>query len=218
VTGVALKRRHPPWVRWSVAAAVGVLRALARTWRMREVNAAALAQVRGAGRPVVFAVWHGRLLPLMWHHRDQGLTVLVSPHADGDIGVQLAEAFGFRTERGSTFRGADRALMRMSGAAAEGREVVFTPDGPRGPAETFAPGALIVAQRSGAPLVPVTAGARAAWRLRSWDRFLIPKPFARVKVIYGDPIYVSDRTPREAAAQAEHAERILRDLTAAADA
>jgi lysophospholipid acyltransferase (LPLAT)-like uncharacterized protein len=158
------------------------------------------------------------MLPLAWHHRDQGITILVSPHADGDVGVRIAHAFGFRTERGSTYRGAGRALLRMSRAAEEGRDVVFTPDGPRGPAETVSPGALIVAQRSGAPILPVAAGARRAWRLRSWDRFLIPRPFATVTVVYGDALYVDEPTARHAAAEGERLEQVMRTLTATADA
>lgn len=218
MTAAGKRKRVGPVTLWAVGLAARLVRLLARTWRYTTVNAEALEGLRAQGIPIVFTVWHGRMLPLAWYHRDQGITILVSPHADGDVGVRIAQSFGFRTERGSTYRDAGRALLRMSRAAAEGREVVFTPDGPRGPAETVSPGALIVAQRSGAPIVPVTAGARHAWRLRSWDRFLIPKPFARVTVVYGDAVYVDEPTARDAAAEAQRLEQVMRELTAAADA
>jgi lysophospholipid acyltransferase (LPLAT)-like uncharacterized protein len=81
----------------------------------------------------------------------------------------------------------------------DGACLAVTPDGPRGPAESVAPGAAFVAQRPGAPMVPVSVKASSAWRLKSWDRFMIPKPFARLTVAYGDPIYVDAESARDAA-------------------
>jgi lysophospholipid acyltransferase (LPLAT)-like uncharacterized protein len=90
-----------------------------------------------------------------------------------------------------------------------GRDAAVTPDGPRGPAHVFAPGAAIAAQRTGAALVPVRASASRAWRLKSWDRFLIPKPFATVRVAYGPPTTVDASSPREAAEQAPRLQALL---------
>jgi lysophospholipid acyltransferase (LPLAT)-like uncharacterized protein len=205
-------------VRRIVALGVPVLRALARTWRFEQENAAGWEALRAAGRPIVFAFWHGRMLPLVQHHRDQGVAVLVSEHSDGEIITRVIERFGFRTVRGSTSRGAARALLGAIHEVAAGRDVAFTPDGPRGPAESFAPGPLIVAQRTGAPLVLVGAGTRSGWRLRSWDRFLIPKPFARIRVVYSDPIALDAASPRDAAGAAERFGAMLRERTARADA
>ena len=83
----------------------------------------------------------------------------------------------------------------------EGGDVAVTPDGPRGPARQYAPGALVAAQRAAAPVLPVVARVDRAWRLRSWDRFIVPKPFARIVIAYADPAYVTAATPRDAAAQ-----------------
>lgn len=181
----------------------GVLRALAGTWRVRVVGGEHIAKLRQARQPFVFACWHGELLPLIWHHRRQGVAVLVSEHRDGELIARVAAGLGFSTVRGSTTRGGGRALLALSRLLQEGREVAVTPDGPRGPARTYAPGALVAAQRAGAPVLIVSMSVDRAWRLRSWDRFVIPKPFARITVAYGEPVWVTGATPREAAAETD---------------
>ncbi|HEU4642397.1 MAG TPA: lysophospholipid acyltransferase family protein [Gemmatimonadaceae bacterium] len=196
----AAARRRARRVALAVRLGGVVLRLLARTWRIREVNRAPSQALRDAGRPVIFTLWHGEMLALLWHHRREGITVLISEHGDGEIIARVAESLGFRTVRGSTSRGADRALLGMSRVVQQGGDLAFTPDGPRGPARVFAPGALIVAQRSGAPIVTLAVTTRRCWRLRSWDRFMIPKPFARIAIAYGAPAPVDAPTPREAAA------------------
>src|SRR6266704_3515958 len=119
----------------------------------------------------IFSLWHGHLLPLLWYHRDESVAVLISEHRDGELVARAASSLGFRLIRGSTTRGADRALISIVRELQAGREVAITPDGPRGPAAKFAPGALVAAQRSDSFILPVVAVADRAWRLRSWDRF-----------------------------------------------
>jgi lysophospholipid acyltransferase (LPLAT)-like uncharacterized protein len=193
-----------------------VVRALAVTWRIRVVNRAAIDRLRHAKRPVIFTLWHGEMLSLLWQHRREGITVLISEHGDGEIIARVAESLGFRTVRGSTSRGADRALLGMSRVVESGIDVAFTPDGPRGPAERFAPGALVVAQRTGAPVVTVRVSASRSWRLGSWDRFMIPKPFSTVTIAYGDPVYLSAASPRQAAEEGSRFEALMRDTGVAA--
>ena len=167
---------------------------------------------------MAFALWHGELLPLLYHHRGQGVAVLISEHRDGELIARIAQRFGFRTVRGSTSRGASRALVGLVRELEQGHDVAITPDGPRGPAHAFAPGALIAAQRAGVPVIPVRASATRAWRLRSWDRFLIPKPFCRITVAYGSPVRPGGATAREAAGEAPAFERLMADLGEVADA
>jgi lysophospholipid acyltransferase (LPLAT)-like uncharacterized protein len=186
-----------------------VIRLLAWTWRIRMVNPEAVAGLRAANAPYVFACWHGQMLPLLWAHRGQGIAILVSEHRDGEIITRIARTIGFNAVRGSTSRGAGRALLGLVAELQRGRPVAVTPDGPRGPAGTFAPGALVAAQRAGVPLLTVGAHASAAWRLKSWDRFLIPKPFARINVAYGGPEMVAGASPREAAAEATRFQALL---------
>lgn len=200
---------------WSSKAALllgrGFLHMLARTWRIRVVNGEHVRELREAGHSFIFALWHGQLLPLLWHHREEGVRVLISEHRDGELVARTARSLGYGLIRGSSTRGAERALISLVRELKDGHEVAITPDGPRGPAGTFASGALVAAQRSGSFILPVAAAADRAWRLRSWDRFMIPKPFARITVAYGAPVKVLAKTSRAAADEAPRFERLLNE-------
>lgn len=187
------------------------LRALAATWRFRVVGGEALESLRAAGRPFIFSLWHGQLLPLLWHHRREGVAILVSQHRDGELIARVARALGYRLIRGSTTRGGERALLRLVTELKGGAEVAVTPDGPKGPLRGYASGALVAAQRSGAPILPIAAHADRAWNLSSWDNFMIPKPFARVTVAYGPPTNVVAATSREAIAEAPVFEALMKE-------
>jgi len=128
-------------LRWTVRAGAALLRLLASTWRVRPVNDGPLNEARRSGQHVLFALWHGELLPLLWYQRGRGVAVLISEHRDGEIVAQIAESLGYRTVRGSSSRGASRALLGLARAIEEGHDGAITPDGPRGPAHVFAPGA-----------------------------------------------------------------------------
>ena len=189
----------------------GALEAVARTWRFRLVNRGAVRDLRAAKQPFIYSLWHGDLLPLLWYHRHQGVTVLISEHRDGELVARAASSLGFNLIRGSTTRGAGRALISIVRELEAGHEVAITPDGPKGPAGKFAPGALIAAQRSDVPILPVVAIADRAWRLKSWDRFMIPKPFARVTISYGAPTKVQAATPRAAADESVRFETLMEE-------
>jgi lysophospholipid acyltransferase (LPLAT)-like uncharacterized protein len=186
-----------------------VIRLLAWTWRIRVVNPEVIERLHRAKTPFVFACWHGQMLPLLWAHRGRGIAILVSEHRDGEIITRIARSIGFNAVRGSTSRGAGRALLGLVAELQRGNVVAVTPDGPRGPAGHFAPGALVAAQRAKAPVLTVGAHARSAWMLRSWDRFLIPKPFARVNLAYGEPTFVDGDSPRDAADQVPRFQALL---------
>lgn len=192
------------------------LRALARTWRVRTVGAGGFRAARERGEPMLFTLWHGQMLPILWQHRDEGIAILISEHRDGEIIAQVADRLGCRSIRGSTSRGGSRALLALARELEEGRDAAITPDGPRGPAHSFAPGALVAAQRSGKPLLLVGVHAPNAWKLRSWDGFIIPKPFSRVTVAYGGPVYVSAEGRREAAALTDEYQELLDETVASA--
>jgi lysophospholipid acyltransferase (LPLAT)-like uncharacterized protein len=211
----ARARRKARRIAWAVRLGVPLVRLLAATWRIREVNRAPSQRLRDGGKPVIFTLWHGEMLALLWHHRKEGITVLISEHGDGEIVARIAEALGYRTVRGSTSRGGGRALLGMSRTVQGGGDAAFTPDGPRGPARRFAPGALIVAQRTGAPVITLRISPSRAWRLTSWDRFVIPKPFSRIRIAYGDPAYLDVSSPREAAEQSARFDSLM-ELTGAA--
>jgi lysophospholipid acyltransferase (LPLAT)-like uncharacterized protein len=195
------------------------VRTLGRSWRIRLLNNEwSLDALRRAKQPIVFALWHGDLLPLLYHHRDEGVSVLISEHRDGELIARVAESLGFRTVRGSTSRGASRALVGLARELAAGHDVAITPDGPRGPARSFAPGALIAAQRAGAPVIAVGVAAKRAWHLRSWDGFVIPKPFSRVNIAYSDPVELEFTTARAAAAETSRFQSLMLDVERLANA
>ena len=213
----ARARKRERRARWSARLAGAGVRILARTWRVRELEQGGRDVVRAHDQPVIFCLWHCELLCHMWNFRDLGIVVLISEHGDGEIAARAAESMGYRTIRGSTRRGAGRALLSLAREVEGGAHVAVTPDGPRGPAESFAPGALIAAQRSGAPIVLLRAVVDRAWRLRSWDRFIIPKPFARVTIYVSEPIAVNAASPRAAAEEAPRFQALMRALPRAVD-
>lgn len=189
-----------------------VISLLASTWRWELPPPNELAEaVRSGKAAVVLACWHEELLPLLWHGRGFGMGVVVSGSRDGEYAAQVAEGFGYRAFRGSSSRRGARVLLEAVRELQAGTSITFTPDGPRGPRRIFKPGAALAAQRAGVPLVPIRATPARAWRLRSWDRFAIPKPGALVRVFYGDPIQVGPGSEgiSEAAAVAERALNLL---------
>ena len=195
----------------------GALSLLAASWRYRVINGSVVSELRARNSPFIFSLWHGQLLPLLWLHRRQGVALLISEHRDGELIARTASALGYELVRGSTTRGGERALLALVRELKRGKEVAITPDGPRGPAARYAPGALVAAQRSGAPIVPIAATADRAWHLKSWDRFIIPKPFAMITVAYGAAEQVTSPTARAAAGEASRFEEIMNRTVSAAN-
>ncbi len=189
------------------------LRALARTLRIRREEAT-VAPLWAARAPVIYAVWHGRVLLLPYLYGDRGSHVLASRSRDGELVARWIRRFGLDPVRGSSTRGGGEALRRLAVALRRGREVVVVPDGPTGPREVLKEGVIALARLSGAPIVPVAVGASRQWRLGSWDEFRIPSPFARCVVRFGEPIRVPaalDRAAQEATRK--EVEAALRGLT-----
>jgi len=188
----------------------GLVGALFVTTRCERVGAEHFLAFRRSGRPVIFVFWHGQLLPLVHYHRREGIVVLVSEHADGEYITRVIERNGFGTVRGSSTRGGTKGLRALVRAARAGRDLALTPDGPRGPRGDFKPGALLVAQLTGLPVVPLAVGASSGWQLRSWDGFLLPRPLATVRIEYLPPRFVPRGADR--AARARLAAEIGEDL------
>jgi lysophospholipid acyltransferase (LPLAT)-like uncharacterized protein len=184
-----VKWRPPP----RLAATLGgpLIGLLARSWRIEVRAADRWERLVRERRRFAFLLWHEMLLPLLWHHRRQGIAIVVSEARDGRYLAQLGARLGYRTLFGSSTRGGARVLRETIRVLAEGTPVAFTPDGPRGPRREIKPGAMLAAQRGEALILPIAATADRAWHLRSWDRFLIPKPRARVRIGYGEPYFVA---------------------------
>jgi lysophospholipid acyltransferase (LPLAT)-like uncharacterized protein len=194
------------------------LRALVATLRVRREEAA-VAPLWAARAPVIYAVWHGRILLLPRLYGRRGSHVLASRSRDGELVARWMTRFGLVPVRGSSTRGGGEALRQLARALREGGEVVVVPDGPTGPREVLKSGVIALARLSGAPIVPTAVGASREWRLRSWDEFRIPKPFARCVVRFGEPIRVpagADRATLEATRK--DVEAALQSLTWQVDA
>lgn len=167
-----------------------LLRTLAATWRFRTTGDAHVRTLRGAERAFVYVLWHSRILPLLVLHRHQDIVLLISRHRDGGYIADVGERWGYRSIRGSSRRGGEVGLLRIVRTLQAGAVVAITPDGPLGPAERVKPGAVAAAQHAGVPIVPVGVRPHATWRLGTWDRMCIPKPFTTIEVEYGAPIEV----------------------------
>lgn len=178
----------------------GLFRLWAKTFRLQledPHNSAALVRER----PVIFAIWHNRLLMLpppfdRWFPTRQSIG-LISASRDGDLVSLLIERSGYGTIRGSTSRKGVIALRQLVDALASGSNVLFTPDGPRGPVYQVSPGVIYVAQKSGAPIVPLHMEYSSCWRLKSWDRFCVPRPFSKMRFILGAAVHVERTTEAE---------------------
>jgi lysophospholipid acyltransferase (LPLAT)-like uncharacterized protein len=202
-------------------AAVAV-RALGGTLRLREDGLESMQALWTARRPLIYAVWHGRILMVPWLSERLGRTrgvraarVLASRSRDGELVARWVACFGLSAVRGSSSRGGDEALRALARAVRAGQDVAVVPDGPRGPRETLQAGLVVLAAATGAPVVPIGFAARPARRLASWDRFLVPLPFARAAVVFGKAASVPRGADRETART--DLERALREATETAD-
>lgn len=174
----------------------GLVSALFTTTRARRIGREHYERYRTRGQPVVFVFWHGQLLPLVHYHRHEGIVVLVSEHGDGEYVTRVIERNGFGTVRGSSTRGGTSALRALVRAARDGHDLAVTPDGPRGPRGEFKPGALVAAQMAALPVIPISVGTSGGWQVRSWDGFLVPKPFSTITLRYHAPWHVGPDADR----------------------
>jgi hypothetical protein len=191
------------------------VRLLGRSLAVEEIGREPVEALWAAKSPVIYAMWHGRILMLPYlYGRLRPLHVLISRSRDGELVSRFIGGFGLRVVRGSTSRGGGVALRALARLLRHERaEVVVVPDGPRGPREVAQPGAVVLARLSGAPVVPVGVGASRATVLTTWDGFQIPHPFARLTVVFGPPLRV-DRGIDPAGLEAAH--RALQEALVAA--
>jgi hypothetical protein len=133
--------------------------------------------------PAVYCFWHRCVFPATWFYRDRDIAVMTSESYDGEYIARIIEHFGFRAVRGSSSRGAVRALLGMHTEIEQGRVAAFTIDGPRGPMYIAKPGPVLLARNTQVPLVVFHIAMEKAWVLNSWDKFMVPKPFTRAVLV-----------------------------------
>jgi lysophospholipid acyltransferase (LPLAT)-like uncharacterized protein len=183
------------WRKRAEAAAIAgigypVIAALGHTLRWRVEGLEHLDAILASGRQPVMGFWHGRILPATFYFRRRGIVVITSENFDGEWIARIIERFGYGTARGSTSRGARKAMLQLVRAMEAGKAAGFTLDGPRGPARVAQPGAVWLARTTGNPILPFHLEASSHWTVRSWDRTQIPKPFSTVALVVGEPIDV----------------------------
>jgi len=186
--------------RWLIAFGFRLLQLWARTLRYEIDDRAGIV-----GRPVaenyIGALWHNRLLifPIVLRRffPQRHGAALISASRDGDLLADGVKRFGYDVIRGSSSRLGASAILQLTQVLASARDVVITPDGPRGPAYELGPGIIFLAQRSGAAVLPMNLEYSRCWRLGSWDRFIVPRPFSKVRVLINEPHRVRSTTTLE---------------------
>ena len=178
-----------------------LIAALGGTFRWRSEGAEQYERVLATGRQPIMAFWHGRILPATVYFQRRGIVVITSENFDGEWIAGIIERFGYGTARGSTSRGAVRALVQMKRDMSAGKPAAFTVDGPRGPAKVAQPGAIWLAQATGNPIIPFHIESDRHWTANSWDRTQIPKPWSTVAVAIGEPLEIA-RSGEEQAIEA----------------
>jgi lysophospholipid acyltransferase (LPLAT)-like uncharacterized protein len=166
------------------------LRWVGLTSRIVWVNRSIRDDLEATGKGFIYAFWHGRQVFLAYLHRGDRVHPLISRSEDGEIIAHVCRSFQLEPIRGSSSRGASQAVLKLKDQIENGDRIGVTPDGPRGPLRQVQPGALYLAQVTGRPIVPICYGAMKKWVFKGWDEFMVPKPFNRIAVIYGEPIRV----------------------------
>lgn len=168
------------------------------------------------GQPIIVALWHGRLLltPALFARSycpdDVQVDALISDHADGRLIARVAQGCGLHVITGSSSKGGAKAARTMIQQAQKGHSLLITPDGPRGPRMHLAPGVTEVAKLTGLPVVPATISASAGILFKSWDCFLMPRPFSRILIQWGEPVVLTKKMDAALRAQKKsHLEKAM---------
>ena len=186
--------------RWLIAFGFRLLQLWARTLRYEIEDRAGIV-----GKPIaenyIGALWHNRLLifpvVLRLFFSNRHGAALISASRDGDLLADAIKRFGFDVVRGSSSRLGASAILQLTEVLSSRRDVVITPDGPRGPVYELGPGIIFLAQKSSAAVLPINMEYSNCWRIKSWDRFIVPRPFAKVHVIIGQPHRVRSTSTAE---------------------
>ena len=203
--GVHYDTRLPEYSRWRrmqipvIAAAVyGFVRAIGPTLRYEVLGWQHAERVYAAGQRIIWPFWHNCTVPILWWARDRGIVVMNSTNFDGQWTRRVIERLGYGTAQGSSTRGGLRGLAVMAQRLEQGRDAAFTIDGPRGPRYLAKPGPVMLARRTGCPILTFHVGLERGYTFaRTWDLFQIPYPFSRAVMAFAPPIYVPGDADRE---------------------
>lgn len=204
-------KKFPTWIFWFPATLMKTMKACMR-FKIVDPHKSTYRE-----DSVVTVTWHNRLLffPVVFPPTVRKRTMaVVSASRDGQYVTDLIAHFGLKSLRGSSSRKGANALRGALDAIKEGYHVSFTPDGPRGPKYSMSQGPILVASKTGVPIVPVSVNASAYWEIKSWDRFQIPKPWAKLELVLGEPINIPpDLTEEQVVEYREKVRQSLLEIT-----
>ena len=190
-------------LKWRIVGLLGsrLIALIFSTTRIRSVSQdPAWHNAASVPKQFIAAIWHSRILMFSYLYRGWRASIMVSPSKDGEIIARILQRQGFETIRGSTNEGGRRALATLIRRIRGGGSAVIIPDGPQGPRFRVKPGIILLAQKTGIPIYPMSYAARHAKVFSSWDRFVLPRPFTECRAVYGNPISVpadADEIDRE---------------------
>jgi lysophospholipid acyltransferase (LPLAT)-like uncharacterized protein len=169
----------------------GYLKLVRATSRYREHGIDNLFKAHEGESNAIWCVWHNRLIGAIAEHAWKGMGAVISQSRDGELIARTVERLGYVPLRGSTSRGEAMVLRKVLRHTRDGNDVVFTPDGPRGPRYQVQQGVAYAAMKLGLPVLPLGVGASSKKVFASWDRFQLPLPLGKVQIVYGKPLRFS---------------------------
>ncbi|MCE5198719.1 MAG: lysophospholipid acyltransferase family protein [Armatimonadota bacterium] len=189
-----MKREAVIWLLWLISTCLGL------TVRFKIDRWDRLQKVKADGKGGLVLPWHGSTLLAIYYCRHMGFYSIASVSRDGELQNGILRRRGFETIRGSSARHGIRALLEAIRRLREGKVLAYTPDGPKGPPKKVQPGTVYMAQKSGCPVLPVGVACAPCKRLHSWDSHIVPLPFSRAVIAFGEPLYISADEDESAAA------------------
>lgn len=176
-----------------------LVKLISKTYRYRLVDQDNETSALEGSGTVVYASWHQRFFPgITFFATRRPIAIMISQSRDGEMIARVVDILGWRSVRGSSSKGGMRALKEIRSLTRRGYRVGHIVDGPQGPFGVVKPGLITIAQFAGAPIVPVITSAQRRWVFNSWDRFMVPKPFSKVIIRFGQPVDVPRRLTAEA--------------------
>jgi len=185
-----LKKNSELQIKLTAALAYFLLNLIGRLVRIRYLGQEYPQKLDAENLPYILTLWHGRMFIPIFVQRKKGIVAMVSQHADGEFIARAIHKMGYRTVRGSSTRGGGKALREMVTLIKNGAIGAMLVDGPKGPPGEFKIGTLILAQLTGAPLIPMTYACSKPIVFNSWDKFVLAKPFSKAVVAYGEPFKI----------------------------
>ena len=192
-----------------------LVRFIGWTSRLREYPGQFSKIHRDNSQPFIAVFWHSRILFSSWYFKTYPICAMISRHSDGELAVDTIRRMGMSSVRGSTTSGGSEAFRQLIKMIKKGSNAAITPDGPRGPARQLQEGVILLGQVSQRPIIPVSFSSRHALRLKSWDRFLVPLPFSRASMVFGEPIMIPRKL--DAAAREDYRVMVEKELNRVTD-